>query len=259
MAKVIVLLSLTSFWFLGCQTQIGQPTAESICTKPGVVTQETIDAPSRGYSYSYFIYLPPCYDRDVAHTYPVLYLLPGRGSGPGSWFAAGANDVADALILSGKIAPFVIVSTENTDSDQLAETIYNDLMPHIESSYRVKAERPFQAVAGGSLGSIGAYRLAFQYPDQFASVGMFGGGLIHGEEEQAAAWLTDMAEAERPRLFLNTGEQDPLMLERAKVMIEMLDTYQIDHTELFTPGEHTYGYWVSNLPTYFEWLAQDWE
>jgi S-formylglutathione hydrolase FrmB len=49
------------------------------------------------------------------------------------------------------------------------------------------------------------------------------------------------------------------MLERAEVMIEMLDMYQIDHTELFTPGAHTYNYWVSNLPAYFEWLAQDWE
>lgn len=234
------------------------PTLEPICTEPGIVEQSTLDETSQGYSYRFFVYTPPCYKAESEQTYPVLYLLPGRSGGPGDWFAVGVNEIADEMIHDKKMSPFVIVGTQEIGVDQLANTISQDLIPHIEKNYRVKTERPFVAVAGGSLGSIGAYRLAFQYPEKFATAGMFGGGMIHGEEAQVQKWLDEMEEAEKPRIFLNTGEQDPFMLERAEVMVEVLDDNQIDHTEIFGPGEHTYSYWASNFPVYFEWLAQDW-
>ena len=52
---------------------------------------------------------------------------------------------------------------------------------------------------------------------------------------------------EQPRVFLNTGEQDPLMLERAKAMIETLDEREMEHVEVFTPSAQTHEYWVSNI------------
>jgi enterochelin esterase-like enzyme len=255
------ILLLSGLWLLGCQpaaSNIPQAESKPACNEVGTIEQGSIDEASRGYAYSYFIYLPPCYESEREQRYPVLYLLPGLGSGPGSWFAAGANETADDMILSGKVPPFIIVATEEISADPLAEIIYLDLIPTIESSYRVTPGRRYRSVGGGSLGSVGAYRLAFQYPGDFASAGMFGGGLINGEEPRVTGWLNAMAKEEQPRLFLNTGEQDPLMLERAQVMIDLLDEKQIEHTEVFTPGEHTYGYWISNFPTYFEWLAQDW-
>jgi len=233
--------------------------AKPKCEELGTIEQGSVEETSRGFAYNFVIYLPPCYESSEEESYPVLYLLPGRGSGPGSWFAAGANETADDMILSGTLPPFIIVGTEDISADPLAEIIFNDLLPHIENNYRLKPGRRYRSVAGGSLGAVGAYRLAFQYPGQFTSAGMFGGGLISGEEQRVEEWLEAMAKEEQPRLFLNSGEQDPLMLERAEVMIDLLDEKQIEHNEVFTPGEHSYGYWVSNFPAYFEWLVQDWE
>ena len=88
---------------------------------------------------------------------------------------------------------------------------------------------------------------------------MFGGGLIHGEEERVQTWLDALTAENQPRFFINSGEQDPFMVERAEVMIDVLSEAQLEHTEIFTPGGHDYGYWTSNFPAYFEWLAADWK
>jgi len=260
----IAILLLIGSLFLGCQTRepsipISIPIANELaCEAPGIVEEKILEENSRGYDYNYWIYLPPCYDSEIEKEYPVLYLLPGRGGSPSDWFNAGVNEIADDMILNGEIAPFIIVSTEEISSDPLADIIFNDLKPHVEHAYRAKAERWQRAVAGGSLGSVGAYRVALQHPNEFSSVGMFGGGLIHGEEERVQTWLDELTAENQPRFFINSGEQDPFMVERAEVMIDVLDEAQLEHTEIFSSGGHDYGYWTSNFPSYFEWLAEDW-
>jgi hypothetical protein len=49
------------------------------------------------------------------------------------------------------------------------------------------------------------------------------------------------------------------MLERAKVMIALLDESGVGHTEIFSAGGHTYRYWLSNFPVYLRWLARGWQ
>jgi enterochelin esterase-like enzyme len=240
-------------------TPTTEPTLPAFeCDTPGEVRDLHLEATRNGTSYQYGMYLPPCYDIDTGRAYPILYLVPGRSSGPGTWFSVGLASIADDLILSREVAPFIIVTTENIDSDMNAETITGDLIPYIESHYRVDPARRHHAVAGGSLGGIAAYRIGFRAPDKFAAIGMFGSGAIHGEEEQVRAWLAAMTPENRPRVFLNTGFGDALMLERAQVMISLLDEYGIHHTHIFSDGNHSYAYWALNLPAFLHWLALDW-
>ncbi len=258
MKKQLLVLLLTLLVLWGCQKRFPADTTRlaPACDEPGTVSRGTIDSAVRGYEYEYRIYLPPCYDSQ--QQYPVIYLLPGRGGGPGDWFAAAGHLTADDLILTGQVPPFIMVATENTDADPYADAIIQDLIPHIESHYSIQADRHHRAVAGASLGGIGAYRLAFRYPEMFAMAGLFGSGLISGEEEQVRTWLTAIPAADRPRVFLNCGEEDVLMLERAQVTIALLDELGMDTTTIFSPGEHTYSYWVANLPAYLLWLAKGW-
>ncbi len=188
------------------------------CTSPGTIISAEVPETTRGYPYIYQVYLPPCFSAESESRYPVLYLVPGRGGAPDIWFTAGLGDVVDQMILSGEIPPFIIVATENIDSDSMADTIYNDLIPHIEENYPIAKDRKHHAVAGGSLGGVAAYRLAFQYPDTFSSAGIFGAGAISGEENRISEWLTDMDDTNRIRVFMDTGDGDPLMLDRAIVM-----------------------------------------
>ena len=215
--------------------------------------------PQQGYRYTYRVYLPPCYSAGSDIRYPVLYLVPGRSSSPDAWFTAGLADVVDHLILSREILPFIIVATENIESDPLAETIYTKLIPQIEAQYPVIKNRYYRAVAGGSLGGIAAYRLAFQHPDSFSSVGIFGAGAISGEESRIKEWLSSKNAKDQIRVFMDTGVEDPLMLERAEVLRSILDEMGIENLLHSGQGGHTYAYWVSNFEMYLRWLAKDWQ
>jgi enterochelin esterase-like enzyme len=260
---MIFRISLMACLFLLCACTpqavgISTPAPAFTCTSNGSVQSLSLDDVSRGYPYSYSLYLPPCYDQSLERTYPILYLVPGRGSGPGTWFAAGLAGMADDLILSGQIPPFIIVTTETIDEDMFAVTILEELVPLIERTYRVSPERQHHMAAGGSLGGIAAYRMVFRYPHQFASAGMFGCGAISGEEEQIRVWLAKIPDGAKPRVFLNTGFEDSHMLARAEVMIALLNEADISHQAIFSAGEHTYAYWLSNFPAYLEWAAQVW-
>jgi enterochelin esterase-like enzyme len=256
---------LPPFLFLaGCAGAVNNPVKTSafssvVCGDPGTMQRMVLDSPTQGYDYEYNLYLPPCYEEETGAAYPVLYLIPGRSSSYQAWFNAGAAQVADDMIHTGEVPPLLIVSTSDTDSDLNADLIHNDLIPYIEENYRIRPERRYHAVAGGSLGGVATYRIVFSDPARFASAGIFGNGATAGEEDRICGWLEAIGETGKPRVFLNTGLSDTYMLERAKVMIAILDEFKIPHTEIFTEGDHTYAYWVSNFQDYLRWLAEDWQ
>jgi enterochelin esterase-like enzyme len=229
------------------------------CTAPGEIIRRELSQPSRGYAYNYRVYLPPCFSAESEAHYPVLYLVPGLGGGPDSWFAAGLAKIVDDLILNKDTPPFIIVATESTDSDPFGETIHNELIPAVESQYPIRADRRYRAVAGGSLGGIASYRLAFQYPDTFASAGIFGMGAVSGEEKQIKAWLLTMNDENRVRVFIDCGDEDVLSLDRAEVMKSLLDDAGVENQLHVGSGGHNYTYWLSNFETYLKWMSKDWK
>lgn len=228
------------------------------CNVPGTIVSADLPETERGYPYSYRVYLPPCYTSGSEASYPVLYLIPGSRSSPDSWLKAGLPEEMDRLILAGRVFPRIVVTTENTDGDPMGFTIYNDLIPFVESQYRIASDRRYRAVAGGSLGGIAAYRLAFQHPKTFSSAGLFGSGAITGEEMQIRFWLAQMSDANRTRVFMNSGEGDPLMLERARALKSILDEAGVENELYVDQGEHHYTYWIPNFENYLTWLEKDW-
>jgi enterochelin esterase-like enzyme len=223
------------------------------CIKPGTVQALKLKAVG-----GIGVYLPPCYDPQASRLYPVLYLLPGFGGTSTQWFDYGLATLTDKLILGNEIPAFMIVTTDNTYDHLKPDQIVTTLIPYIESHYRAGTARRLRSIAGGSLGGATAYLLTFQHPALFSSAGVFGNGLTIGQEAQDEVWLQAIPPSLKPRIFLNSGEQDPYMLQQAKALIPYLDKYKLPHTEVFTPGNHSNAYWLTNFPQFFRWLAQDW-
>ena len=259
MKRIFVIVFLL---LIGCRaTPISPPLAHlpKDCTTSGEIIRAEISEPSRGYAYNYRVYLPPCFTAEAEFRYPVLYIIPGLGGGPDAWFSSGLAKVADDLILSNEIPPFIIVSTESTDGDPLGTTISNELIPAVESQYPVMGDRRYRAVAGGSLGGIAAYRLVFQYPDTFASAGIFGMGAVSGEEKQIKSWLSAMNNENRVRVFMDCGDEDVLSLDLAEAMKRLLDEAGVENQLHVGSGGHDYGYWLSNFEIYLKWVSKDWQ
>jgi S-formylglutathione hydrolase FrmB len=49
------------------------------------------------------------------------------------------------------------------------------------------------------------------------------------------------------------------MLDLAQQMVAILDQSGYQTTTTFTPGGHNYQYWLSNMPAYWQWAAEDWQ
>ena len=260
MKRVFVVLCL--LFPIGCRAiPISPPLAQisEDCTAPGEIIDAELSQPSRGYVYNFRVYLPPCYSSQSEFRYPVLYIVPGRGGGPESWFAAGLAKILDDLILGNQISPFIVVTTESIESDPVGETIHNELIPAIESQYPIMDDRRYRAVAGGSLGGIAAYRLAFQHPDTFASAGIFGAGAISGEEKQIKLWLSTINDRNHVRVFMDCGDEDTFMLDRVEVMKSLLEAAGVENQLHVGSGGHNYTYWLSNFEMYLKWMSEDWK
>src|SRR5262245_37492352 len=141
-------------------------------------TVQSVDYKSKalGTDRKLIVYTPPGYERSN-NRYPVLYLLHGAGSTEASWTERGrAHVILDNWIADGKLKPMVVVmpfgfaaqraqgagrgdAAENKmQREGFAKDFLQDVIPLVDSKYRVYADREHRAIAGLSLG--GAQALA---------------------------------------------------------------------------------------------------
>jgi enterochelin esterase-like enzyme len=258
MKNRIFLISIVLLTAVGCApaaiAATPNPTHTSIaCKESGTVQAVDVDA-----STEVMIYLPPCYAAHMDFRFPVVYLFPGFGGTKEAFIGSGAERIADEMILGGEIPPIVMVGTGQIFPDLDAAIVIEKVVPYVDANFRTRPERTFRAAAGGSFGGAVAYHLAFQRYDLFASAGIFGNGAAAGEEESIRAWLAAIPEGMTPRVFINVGENDTYMFDRAKVLIPILDEAGITHFEIFSPGGHSGDYWIGNFAEYFRFLSIDW-
>ena len=126
----------------------------------------------------YSIFLPSDYYTSE-RAYPVTYLLHGYGDADDGWIQFGeVNRLADDAIKTGKIPPMIIVTPDGFTSFYVnaangnlnyEDFFIKELIPHIEKTYKVKAEKRFRGIAGLSMGGYGSLLYALKYPDLFAA------------------------------------------------------------------------------------------
>ena len=143
------------------------------------------------------VYTPPGYERGSGQ-YPVFYLLHGAGDNDHAWSSVGrAGFILDNLIAAGKAKPMVVVmpaghtpratgSVVGTSATQdFVSDFVKDVMPYVESHYRVRKDRANTAIAGLSMGGQQTLAVAIPRLGRFAYIGVFSSGLISAFPELA--------------------------------------------------------------------------
>jgi enterochelin esterase-like enzyme len=207
--------------------------------------------------------LPPCYEQRAPLAYPVLYLLHGAGGGSFTWNQNGAARVADRMIRSGEVPPFILVTPGLTSDvsaslDSTCAMLADGLVPQVDRRFRTLADRQHRAVAGASFGGVVAATMAFQFPERFGSVGAFGAGILDRQADSFDRWLAATPPDRRPRVLVDIGDRDTTMLHFANVLTQTLTRHDIPYTLIVEPGDHSYRYWASHLETYYRWFAESW-
>lgn len=242
----------------------------------------------------YAIYLPPDYETSQ-RSYPVLYLLHGAGDDQTGWVQFGeVLHIADKAIREGKATPMIIVMPDaNTGqrgyyNDARNEWRYEDFffeefIPFVEKTWRVKKEKQYRAVAGLSMGGGGSFIYALHHPELFSSacpLSAFAGPLTVADtksylERYAGQKATD-AEVEAffkrysvvaqvnaiaddqkkaVRWYIDCGDDDFLYEGNSLVHIAMKKK-EIPHEFRINDGAHNWTYWRNALPTVLEFVSQ---
>lgn len=210
------------------------------------------------------VYTPPGYERAGGTRYPTLYLLHGRGDNDGAWSVHGrANFVLDNLIAEKKARPMLIVMTDghvapevrgardlvasfadNTAAFQ--RDLLEEVMPLVESSYRVRKEAASRAIVGLSMGGGQALTVGLGHPDRFGYVGSFSGAAP--PPEALNALLAEPAGLNRKLRWLWIGcGKDDFLLARNEALIATLKEKGVKHVWRLTEGGHSWPVWRDYL------------
>lgn len=151
---------------------------------PPTVKHATFKSPSMGIEVGYYIYLPPGYESG-SDRHPVVYHLHGGRPGGESKSVRLAAYV-DKAVKEGVIKPTIYVFPNGGPvswydmpdmKNGMGESVFvNELVPHIDATWRTWGTREGRALEGYSQGGRGTTRIMFKHPELFLSVAPGGSG-----------------------------------------------------------------------------------
>lgn len=216
----------------------------------------------------FFVYTPPGYDPRGKQTYPVLYLLHGFGDDASAWTAIGrANIILDNLIALGQAKPMLVVmplgygapevlvappgvprdsALTEKNHDKFREALLTEVLPRVEASYLVAKDRDSRAIAGLSMGGAESLLAGLNSLNQFAWIGAFSAGGFSDDFDKDFPAL-DSKSAPQPRLLWIACGTDDRLVEINRKLHAWLVSKSIKHTDIETPGYHTWMVWRRDL------------
>jgi enterochelin esterase-like enzyme len=233
----------------------------------GRVEEHAYPSQVTGTGEIYRIYLPPNYDQ-TDRRYPVLYLLHGWPIAPADWDTIGAAELADELIVNGILPPFVIVMPRSTEGIYIRTCggtysfeaqLINDLMPHIDATYRSWPAREGRGIGGISRGGVWSLEISFMHTDIFGIVGAHSPALSVNMAPPACDpfYLLTRPEVASLRIYLDAGDAD-WARRGTEQLHQKLDENGIVHAYTVHPGRHDRGLWGSALGEYLLFYASSW-
>jgi enterochelin esterase-like enzyme len=238
------------------------------------------------------VYLPADYETSQ-RSYPVLYLLHGSGDDQTGWVQFGeVQHIADKAVREGKSTAMIVVMPDaNTGrrgyfNDIRGDWRYEDfffqeLMPHIEKTYRTKNDKRYRAISGLSMGGGGSFMYALHRPDLFAAAcplsastgplsledartnmkrnnpGLSDTAINNFYQKHSAlALINAMTDSSKKsvRWYIDCGDDDFLYEGNSLVHIAMKKK-DIPHEFRVRDGGHNWTYWRTALPEVMEFVS----
>jgi len=216
----------------------------------------------------YYVFTPAGYDATATKTYPVLYLLHGFSDDASGWTAVGhANVIFDNLIAQGKVKPMIVVmplgygtmeivhrgwgswddhSLRDRNFAKFREALLTEVLPKVESEYRITKDRNSRAIAGLSMGGSESLLTGLNNLDKFAWIGAFSSGGLPDDFAGDFPGLDAKANSQLRLLWIACGTEDHL-IELNRKLRAWLKTKGIQFTDIETPGMHAWMVWRRNL------------
>ncbi len=228
------------------------------------------------------VYTPPGYERGRGR-FPVFYLLHGAGDSDDSWTSVGrANFILDNLIAAGKAKPMIVVmpaghtrrtgfgapgSGTRPPADEFEQEFLRDILPYVESHYRVLADRNDRAIAGLSMGGGQTLNLMIPHQDMFAYFGVFSSGLFGafpirrpGDTSPVPAAGAPVPYEEQHRAELDNAEwrkglklawfstgKDDFLIQTTRSTVDLLKRHGFNVAFEESEGAHTWLNWRDYL------------
>lgn len=254
-----------------------QPTAPA-------ATHETLQAPSLGgKALPYRLLLPADYAVS-SRRYPVLYLLHGLTGDENDWWARSRLiDYAsryNLIIVTPGVGDTWYANGSTDPRARYEDVIIQDLIPYIDSHYRTVAGREGRAIAGLSMGGLGAMKFALRYPQMFSFAASFSGAFdvpltatlgkkpsakmlkelrsVFGGEASQTRRDNDifmLLQQPRPKgvqlpyLYISTGKSDPLpqVADSNPRFEQTLRASGVKYEYYERPGTHDWHFWDSEV------------
>lgn len=237
----------------------------------GNVTAVWYLSPTTGMQRRMLVYTPPGYEKSK-EKYPVFYLLHGGGGDEEAWISRGkANYILDNLIADGKAKPMIIVITNGIASVPAApgerplkitgagsgspaamttglfeESLVKDVIPFVESNYRVKTDPDYRALAGLSMGGYQTQMITNANPGKFMYIGVWSMGLAsmfgQYDKEEHVKQLKAL-QASNPKLYyIGCGKTD-FLFEGTTELRALYDELGFKYTYRESDGGHSWNNW----------------
>ncbi len=241
----------------------------------------------------YAIYLPPDYESSE-RSYPVLYLLHGAGDDQTGWVQFGeVLHIADNAINNGSSTAMIIVmpdantgqrgyTNDATGDWRYEDFFFDEFMPYVEKTYRIKGEKRYRAIAGLSMGGGGTFYYALHHPELFSSACPLSaatgplskddmqkyrkrGNMEEASENQIDEWfqkysvlelIKNMPDEQKNDVhwYIDCGDDDFLYEGNSLVHIEMRKK-EIPHEYRVRNGAHNWTYWRESLPEVLSFIS----
>lgn len=237
--------------------------------------------PQLNRSRKIWIYLPPDYETSTK-TYPVIYMQDGQNlfdnvtSFSGEWqvdetlnnlFAQGDYGAIVIGIDNGggkridEYTPWNNAQYGGGEGDLYMQFIAETLKPYVDSNYRTKPAKEYNALMGSSLGALISNYGGIKYSQTFSKIGSFSPAYWIVASQFNDYITTSSADLSGMRIYFVAGSNESSTmvsdLQTVKTNLQTKGLTSVNtYVKLDAYGQHNENYWKGEFSAAYQWLFQ---